>query len=162
MANQNHDKVFMINFGAVLAVLFGIFFICIIAARLLDTGEGHADAAALARLEARIKPAGTVVTDPAVLVKAAAAAQAARPAMSGEEVYGKVCTGCHATGVMNAPKVGDKAVWGERLKTQGGVDGLVQKAISGLNAMPPRGGDGSLSDDEIKGAVEHMLKQTGL
>lgn len=162
MANQNHDRVFFINFGAVLAVLFGIFFACIIAARMLDTGETHADPAELQRLEGRIKPVGTVVTDPAVLVKAAAAAQAARPAMSGEQVYSKVCAGCHGSGVLNAPKVGDKGAWGERFKAQGGLDGLVKKAINGLNAMPPRGGDASLSDDEVKGAVEHMLKQTGL
>jgi len=98
VANQNHDQVFFIQFGAVLAALFGIFFICIIAARSLDSGDEHADPGALARLEARIKPVGEVVTDPAVLVKAAAAAQAARPVLTGEEVYAKVCTGCHAAG----------------------------------------------------------------
>jgi cytochrome c5 len=159
---KNHDQVFIINFGTVLGILFGIFFICIVAARLLDSGSEHADVQTQARLEERIKPLATVVTDPSVLVKLAAATQASRPAMTGEQVYAKVCTGCHATGVLNAPKVGDKAAWGERLKAQGGVDGVLQKAISGLNAMPPRGGDASLSDAELKAAIEHMLKETGI
>ncbi|WP_020650665.1 c-type cytochrome [Solimonas variicoloris] len=162
MAHKNHDQVFFINFGMVLGALFGIFFICIFAARLLDKGDEHADPDAQARIEEQIKPVATVVTDPAALLKVAAAAQAERAPMSGEQVYAKVCTGCHAAGVLNAPKVGDKLAWGERLKAQGGVDGVVQKAISGLNQMPPRGGDASLSDAEIKGAVEFMLKQTGL
>src|SRR3546814_4847329 len=79
-----------------------------------------------------------------------------------EQVYSKVCTGCHAAGVLGAPKDGDKAAWGARLKAAGGVDGMLKIAIHGLNAMPPRGGDASLSDDELKGAIEHMLKDAGL
>lgn len=162
MEPKNHDQVFFINFGMVLGVLFAIAFICVFAARLLDSGDEHQEPEAQARLEERIKPVANVVTDPSVLVKLAAAAQAARPVMTGEQVYSKVCTGCHAAGVLGAPKVGDKAAWSERMKTAGGVDGLLKKAISGLNSMPPRGGDASLSDDELKGAIEHMLKQSGL
>ncbi|WP_028081581.1 c-type cytochrome [Solimonas soli] len=162
MAHKNHDQVFFINFGMVLGVLVFIALVCATAARFLDSGDEHVDPQTQARLEERIKPIGTVVTDPSVLVKLAAAAQAARAPMTGEQVYAKICTGCHAAGVLNAPKVGDKAAWGERAKSQGGLDGLTKKAISGLNAMPPRGGDASLSDDEVKGAVEYMLKQTGI
>ena len=158
MANKNHDQVFVINFGMVLAVLFGIFFVCIAAARLLDSGEVHADPDAEARLEERIKPVGSVITDPSVLVKMAAAAQASREPMSGEQVYTKVCSGCHAAGVLNAPKFGDKAAWSGRLAKEGGLEGLVKKAISGINAMPPRGGDTSLSDAEVHAAVEHLTK----
>lgn len=162
MATKNHDQVFFINFGMVLAALFGIFFICIVAARLIDHGDAHADPEAQARLEARIKPVGDVITDPSVLVKMAAAAQASREPLTGEQVYTKVCAGCHATGVLAAPKTGDKAAWSARLAKEGGLDGVVKKAISGLNAMPPRGGDTSLSDTEVHDAVAHILKQTGL
>src|SRR3546814_4276508 len=76
-----------------------------------------------------------------------------------EQVYSKVCTGCHAAGVLGAPKDGDKAAWGARLKAAGGVDGMLKIAIHGLNAMPPRGGDASLSDDELKGAIEHRSEE---
>lgn len=162
MAHKNHDQVFFINFGMVLGALVLIAVICVTAARLLDFGEAHADPDAQARLEERIKPVGTVITDPAVLVKLAAEQQASREPLTGEQVYTKICAGCHAAGVLNAPKTGDKAVWSERLKSQGGLEGLTKKAITGINAMPPRGGDTSLSDDEVKGAVEHMLKATGV
>lgn len=162
MANKNHDQIFFINFGMVLAALFGIFFICITAARLLDAGDEHADPDALARLEERIKPVGEVITDPSVIVKMAAAAQASRAPMTGEQVYAKVCTGCHAAGVLNAPKTGDKADWSARASAAGGLDGLAKNAIAGIRQMPPRGGDSGLSDDEVKGAVQHILKESGI
>jgi cytochrome c5 len=38
-----------------------------------------------------------------------------------------------------------------------GLEGVVQSAINGLNAMPPKGGNPSLSDEQIQAAVEFML-----
>lgn len=32
-------------------------------------------------------------------------------AQSGENTYKQVCANCHGTGVLNAPKFGDKAKW---------------------------------------------------
>ena len=75
---------------------------------------------------------------------------------SGEEIVGKVCTNCHGTGLLGAPKIGDKAEWGKRAKEQGGLDGLLAKAISGFNAMPPKGTCADCSDAELKGAIKHM------
>jgi cytochrome c5 len=37
-----------------------------------------------------------------------------------------------------------------------GLDGLVSSVINGLNVMPPRGGQPSLTDEEIQAAVEFM------
>jgi cytochrome c5 len=45
---------------------------------------------------------------------------------------------------------------GERLAAKG-LDGLVESAINGLNAMPPRGGSPSLTDEQIRASVEFML-----
>ncbi len=59
-------------------------------------------------------------------------------------------------GLLGAPKVGDKAEWGKRAKEQGGLDGLLAKAISGINAMPPKGTCADCSDDELKAAIKHM------
>ena len=66
------------------------------------------------------------------------------------------CAACHASGVLGAPKIGDTAAWKERADTQGGLDGLLAKAISGINAMPPKGTCATCSDDELKGAIEKM------
>jgi len=160
--HKNHDQVFFINFGKVLGALFLIFFVCMGAAMVLDTGEGHHDAAGTAaRIDERTQPAGVVVTDPNVLMQMQAASKTVRAAYSGDEVVAKVCGACHDSGVLGAPKTSDKAAWSARKGAAGGFDGLVKNAIAGKNTMPPRGGDADLSDDEVKAAVEALLKKSG-
>jgi cytochrome c5 len=56
--------------------------------------------------------------------------------------------------VAGAPKVGDKAAWTPRLKT--GIDTLYASAIKGKAAMPAKGGNTSLSDADVKAAVDYM------
>ncbi len=77
---------------------------------------------------------------------------------SGEEVYNSKCKMCHDTGLSGAPKPGDKAEWDKRKTMHGGLDELVQSAIKGKNAMPPKGACTDCSDAEIKTAVEFMVK----
>ena len=156
MDHEDHDKVFFVNFGIVLAALGAIFFICIIAARTI-TPEKAPPEEALAQLADRVAPIGNVVTDPSMLVKTATAAPKREP-YSAEEVLAKVCNACHQTGVLDAPKNGDAGAWKPRADAAGGIDGLVKSAIAGKNAMPPRGGDPSLSDEELKAAIEQMMK----
>ncbi len=113
----------------------------------------------------RIKPAGTVVVDPAQAAPAAAtqvavAAPAAAGAPSGSKgksIYDASCVACHGAGVAGAPKAGDKAAWAPRLKT--GMDALYASALKGKGAMPPKGGNASLADADIKAAVDYL---TGL
>lgn len=164
MDHQDHDKQFLANFGKVMAGLFAIFFICIAAARVIvgNATPEEMEPATAARLEERIKPVAEVVTDPAALVAKVDTAAAAREPMSGEDVTAKLCSSCHAAGVLNAPKEGDKADWSARMQAAGGLDGLVDAALHGKNAMPPKGGDPSLSDDEVRAAVEFMLSEAGL
>src|SRR6478609_11164629 len=40
-----------------------------------------------------------------------------RPLRSGEEVFKAQCTTCHTAGVAGAPKFGDAAAWGPRIKS---------------------------------------------
>ena len=87
----------------------------------------------------------------------AQAAAAAGGAADGKKVYDSTCTACHAAGVANAPKLGDKPAWAPRLKQ--GVDALVQSAAKGKGAMPPKGGNASLSDADLRAAVEYMVSQ---
>ncbi|NML14435.1 c-type cytochrome [Azohydromonas caseinilytica] len=94
---------------------------------------------------------------------AAAPAPAATPApaenAAGKSVFNKTCAMCHAAGVAGAPKPGDKADWGPRIAQ--GVDVLYKHALEGFNgakgAMPARGGSTTLSDDEVKSAVDYMV-----
>lgn len=83
-------------------------------------------------------------------------------ASDGEAIYKKVCKGCHASGMMGAPKVGDAADWGARAEK--GMDKLNEHAIKGFKGkkgfMPPKGGRGSLSDDDVKAAVAYMVEHS--
>src|ERR687888_333693 len=81
-------------------------------------------------------------------------------AKSGEDVVKSVCAACHQAGVAGAPKIGDKAAWAPRIKE--GRNVLVRDAIKGLRGMPPKGGNPSLSDDEVARAVVFMAEQTRL
>jgi cytochrome c5 len=159
LEQQNHDKVFFINFSVVLGILGGIAIVIIGVARLLIPSPQGPNTDQLAALNSRIQPITQVFTDPAALMKATA--KPARAPLTGEQIVTQVCTACHGTGVLNAPKIGDAAAWAERSKTQGGLDGLAKAAITGIRSMPPRGGDADLSDEEMHQAVEFMLKKSG-
>ena len=87
------------------------------------------------------------------------AAAAPAGARKGEDIVKTTCAACHQAGVANAPKIGDKASWAPRLKQ--GLNGMVGVAIKGKGAMPPRGGDASLTDEEVTRAVVFMANQSG-
>lgn len=90
--------------------------------------------------------------------KGSGAVQKNPPAKKGEEIYVQACAACHATGVAGAPKVGDKAAWAPHIKH--GFDHMVDIVIHGKGAMPPRGGQAGLSDDDIRAAVKYMLEKS--
>jgi cytochrome c5 len=97
----------------------------------------------------RLKPVGEV---------ALAEASTTPGVRSGEQVVNTVCQTCHGAGLVGAPKIGDKAAWQPRLAQ--GVNALHEHAIKGIRAMPPRGGNPSLSDAEVSAAVDYMLRQS--
>jgi cytochrome c5 len=88
---------------------------------------------------------------------ALAALVAGAPALAadGKAVYDSTCVACHATGVANAPKLGDKAAWAPRVAT--GKDALVKSVVAGKGVMPPKAGNASLAEADIKAAVDYML-----
>jgi len=115
-------------------------------------GQAAAPAAAAPAPAAVAAPAAAAAPAPA-----AAAAPAAAPAAAaggGEALYNKACVACHGTGVAGAPKVGDKAAWGPRIAQ--GVPALVQNAIKGKGAMPPRGAS-TASDAELQATINYMV-----
>ncbi|MES2686641.1 MAG: c-type cytochrome [Pseudomonadota bacterium] len=81
-----------------------------------------------------------------------------RPLKAGAEVYAAQCAACHTTGVANAPKLGDAASWGPRIRT--GYEALLTSALKGKGAMAPQGG-GDFEDTEIGRAVVHMANSAG-
>jgi len=81
-----------------------------------------------------------------------------REMKTGEQVYAAQCSACHAAGAAGAPKFGDAAAWGSRIKT--GYEALLNSALKGKNAMGAQGG-GDFSDYEIGRAVVHMANAGG-
>ena len=75
-----------------------------------------------------------------------------------DQLYTQGCSACHATGVANAPKLGDKVSWEPRIAK--GVDQLYASAINGIpgTTMMAKGGRVDYSDDDIKKIVDYMLE----
>ena len=84
--------------------------------------------------------------------------EAKRGLQSGEAVYTAQCSACHAAGIVGAPKFGDVAAWGPRLKT--GFEALLHSAIAGKGSMGAQGG-GAFNDTEIARAVVYMTSAAG-
>ncbi|MCG7329282.1 MULTISPECIES: cytochrome c5 family protein [unclassified Achromobacter] len=122
--------------------------------------EGEAAPAAQAAAPAPAAPAAAAPAAAAPAAAPAAAApapeqKAAAVNPAGEQLYKTACFACHATGVANAPKFGDKAAWEPYIKT--GMDAMVKVAMTGKGAMPPKGGAANASEDDIRAAVEFMV-----
>lgn len=114
-----------------------------------DRAGAGSDGMSEQAIEARIQPVGTVE-----LRDSSGPAQV----RTGEQVYTNVCSACHANGAAGAPKFGDEAAWGPRIKT--GYDALLNSALKGKNAMPAQGG-GEYSEYEIGRAVVYMANKGG-
>ncbi|MFI8746162.1 c-type cytochrome [Pseudomonas sp. NPDC077186] len=104
----------------------------------------------------RLKPVGEVCIMGEECKGVGAVAVAAGGARSTDDIIAKHCNACHGAGVLGAPKIGDTAAWKERADHQGGLDGILAKAISGINAMPPKGTCADCSDDELRDAIKKM------
>lgn len=100
-------------------------------------------------IAARIAPVGEVK------VKAAGDTAAMQ---TGEQVFKAQCATCHAAGLAGAPKFGDTAAWGPRVKA--GFEALLNSALKGKGAMGAQGG-GDFSDFEVARAVVYMANQGG-
>ena len=69
-----------------------------------------------------------------------------------------VCTGCHMSGVGNAPKLGDKEAWTPRAET--GLAALTKSVNNGKASMPAKGGS-QLSEEEIAVAIQYLMAKPG-
>lgn len=141
----------MSKFVMVLAVLVLLAVVIFLIARLaakVDTGAVDAeDPAAVAALEERIRPVGQL---------SAGAVSKGPVVRSGKEIYEGVCSSCHGSGLLGAPKFGAAGDWAPRIAQ--GMSTLIKHATEGLNQMPPRGGDATLTDADVKKVVEYMVE----
>jgi cytochrome c5 len=77
----------------------------------------------------------------------------------GENTYKQACAACHASGVLNAPKLGDKAKWAP-LIAEGQVT-LTAHGYVGVRGMPAKGGNPNLTVEGFSDAVAYMVNKAG-
>ncbi|QTF94309.1 MAG: cytochrome c5 family protein [Halomonas sp. BM-2019] len=109
----------------------------------------------------RLKPAGQLCLQgqdcgTAAMAEAAPAANGNGNGIDGGAIYDRVCMACHETGAAGAPVRGNEDGWADRLDK--GWDELLANSINGIGAMPARGGNPNLSDDEVAAATAHLLE----
>lgn len=92
-----------------------------------------------------------------ILLWALAAFAGSTGASDGRTIYSQTCAACHATGLGGAPKLNEKPAWAPRLA--GGRGALVVSVVKGKGAMPPKAGNPSLSDGDIRAAIDYMMDQ---
>lgn len=76
-----------------------------------------------------------------------------------EDVYMFACAQCHETGLNAAPKHGNKQAWSSRIEK--GRETMYENTINGMGAMPPKGGKSSLTEEQVKMAVDYMVNAAG-
>ena len=159
---RKEDRAFMRQFSGVIAAFMILTVALIFLARYIEpepTRDLNPSQAIMA--EKRTAPVGAVRYGEQGEAELAAAQAAAAPSVAadvvvdGEAVYGGLCVSCHQAGVSGAPISGGEQM-AVRLEEKG-LETLVYNAINGLNAMPARGGNPSLTDEQIQAAVEFML-----
>ncbi|NND68444.1 MAG: cytochrome c5 family protein [Halioglobus sp.] len=79
----------------------------------------------------------------------------------GRDVWRANCETCHAYGVAGAPLASNTAEW--QARRQQGLPTLYEHAIEGFfgpggTMMPARGANDSLTDEEVRAAVDYMLR----
>ncbi|RIY39145.1 c-type cytochrome [Neopusillimonas maritima] len=78
---------------------------------------------------------------------------------TGQQVYESTCASCHNAGIAGAPKFGDKDAWAPHIAQ--GYEQMLQIALQGKGAMPPKGGNPNLDDFEVARAVVYMANEAG-
>ncbi|WP_024327665.1 c-type cytochrome [Thioalkalivibrio sp. AKL19] len=114
----------------------------------------QAEAVSEERIAQRIAPIGRVVSG-----EVDTAAEAAD--LSPGDIYANVCAACHDSGASGAPIKDDTDEWANRLNDKG-LDTIFDNSINGIGAMPARGGDSSLTDEQMRDVVAYMLDEAGV
>ena len=165
---RNHDLVFLKHFSQIIVFLVAVT-VALILLGLYINGLKPAEVseAKAAQITAAIQPHGAIFAGATGAAAQAAAKKAADEAakgqvaydgtLDGSVIYTSLCSGCHTSGAGGAPKM-VKADWTARIAQ--GKETLNKHAIEGYNnvgVMPARGGNPSLSDEQVIVTVEWMV-----
>lgn len=162
------DLAFCRNFVVTVAGIFVVMFLYGVIAIKIDGGMKNGRGNIVQQSaeqdlvpEAEVNIEGETPVE-AVSETVSAVAEAVAP-RSGEEVYNSICAACHSSKIPGIPQKGDVDAWSTRIAQ--GIDMLYQHSLEGFQGasgmmMPPRGGLPSLTDDEVKSAVDFMVSES--
>ena len=148
---QTPKQLIAVVAGFFIVIVLGIILLVIFATNTPLGGAGSTGQSKEA-IAARIRP----VADEGFVLKDA---NAPKVLQAGDVVYNSTCLACHGSGAAGAPKTADAGAWKARIAQ--GYDTLLQHAIQGIRAMPPKGGNPDLDDVEVARAVVFMTNQSG-
>ncbi len=106
----------------------------------------------------RLQPVGNVCLAGEACASGASSggsAQTATAAFSAQGTYDQYCAMCHNTGMAGAPRREDADHWTARVE-EIGLSAIINNAINGINAMPPRGMCATCTDEQIGEVVEYL------
>ena len=145
-------SVIIVALAIFIAILSNVF------ASYSSSGDDNNKAELHSSTDQRTKPSGKINLQSNPTIK-----QTSKPlvlaskALSGKEVYNAACVSCHASGAAGAPMTGNQDQWADR--TSKGNDALYASAINGIGVMPAKGGISTLSDEELKSAVDYLISE---
>ena len=166
------DQVFLKKFSMLIGFLALVAVVLLILAGIIYSGAAiNKDSSLVKVADERIATVGGVYAGET----GAAAMQAAKDSAAalaatlvayggttdGKVIYESLCHSCHDTGAGGSPKLSDKVAWAPRVAE--GLATLQKHAIEGYQGgagvMPARGGNPSLTDEQVNATVEWMLSQ---
>jgi cytochrome c5 len=166
---RNYDLEFLKRFSIVIGMLVVLTVFLGIGALVLHAQRPtEPSGVAEARVAERLQPVVGVYAGETGAAAMAEAAEAARLAaagkvafggsLDGRVIYDGQCAACHTTGAAGAPRL-VQADWTVRIPQ--GMDTLIRHAIEGYQGeqglMPARGGNPSLTDEQVASSVRWML-----
>lgn len=169
--STDQDKIFLQNFIIILVMLLGMISIFVIIARVVGSNEVVMAKQRAQVLAVETQPVGGVrlaggagaAAGGNARTAAAADGQSAGEVDPGKAVYDRLCVSCHGTGLPGIPQLGDVPEWQQRAAD--GMALVYEHAIKGYTGesgmtMPPKGGDPSLSDEQVKAAVDYIMESS--
>ena len=145
-------SVIIVALAIFIAILSNVF------ASYSSSGDDNYKVELQSSTDQRTKPSGKINLQSSPTIK-----QTSKPIvvatkqLSGKEVYNNACMSCHASGAAGAPMTGNKDQWADR--TTKGNEALYSSAINGIGVMPAKGGISTLSDAEVKSAVDYLISE---
>lgn len=122
----------------------------------VDEAKVEAKAEEAKQPEAAQKPAEQPAQPEPAAQNEQAKVQPASPE-EGKKLYEQTCKTCHDTGLLDAPKIGDKAAWAARIEK--GSDTLHKHSAKGFNKMPAQAVNG-VSEAQVYAAVDYMVEKS--